>query len=394
MHVLVVGGGIGGLTAALALEKHGHKVTVAEQSGVISEVGAGLQLSPNAMKVLNALGVSARVMTDAFRPQAAEMRWGRSGRTVFSIPLRKAATNRWGAEYIHVHRADLINALREELIARAPDSLVLGRRLERYEMQGGKVVAHFAGGDTIEADLLVGADGIHSAVRTQMLGADEPEFTGCVAWRATAPVTALGKHVPPPAASVWVGPHRHAVTYLLRRGSLANFVGVVEHKTPGDESWTATGAKEQALQDFKRWHPSVTAIIEAADSMNRWALYGRKPLPKWSEGHVTLLGDACHPMLPFLAQGAAMAIEDAWALAACLDAEADVPAALAAYEERRKPRVTRVQAGARSNAKLYHRGNPLTRFGSYVPMAMAARAAPGFVRSRLDWIYSYDETAL
>ena len=394
MHVLVVGGGIGGLTAALALEKRGHTVTVAEQSGVISEVGAGLQLSPNAMKVLNALGVGARVMTDAFRPQAAEMRWGRSGRTVFSIPLRKAAANRWGAEYIHVHRADLINALREELIARAPDSLVLGRRLERYEMQGGKVVAHFAGGDTIEADLLVGADGIHSAVRTQMLGADEPEFTGCVAWRATAPVTALGKHVPPPAASVWVGPHRHAVTYLLRRGSLANFVGVVEHKTPGDESWTATGAKEQALQDFKRWHPSVTAIIEAADSMNRWALYGRKPLPKWSEGHVTLLGDACHPMLPFLAQGAAMAIEDAWALAACLDAEADVPAALAAYEERRKPRVTRVQAGARSNAKLYHRGNPLTRFGSYVPMAMAARAAPGFVRSRLDWIYSYDETAL
>jgi salicylate hydroxylase len=394
MHVLVVGGGIGGLTAALALEKRGHTVTVAEQSGVISEVGAGLQLSPNAMKVLNALGVGARVMTDAFRPQAAEMRWGRSGRTVFSIPLRKAATNRWGAEYIHVHRADLINALREELIARAPDSLVLGRRLQRYEMQGGKVVAHFAGGDTIEADLLVGADGIHSAVRTQMLGADEPEFTGCVAWRATAPVTALGKHVPPPAASVWVGPHRHAVTYLLRRGSLANFVGVVEHKTPGDESWTATGAKEQALQDFKRWHPSVTAIIEAADSMNRWALYGRKPLPKWSEGHVTLLGDACHPMLPFLAQGAAMAIEDAWALAACLDAEADVPAALAAYEERRKPRVTRVQAGARSNAKLYHRGNPLTRFGSYVPMAMAARAAPGFVRSRLDWIYSYDETAL
>jgi salicylate hydroxylase len=394
MHVLVVGGGIGGLTAALALDKRGHTVTVAEQSGVISEVGAGLQLSPNAMKVLNALGVGARVMTDAFRPQAAEMRWGRSGRTVFSIPLRKAATNRWGAEYIHVHRADLINALREELIARAPDSLVLGRRLQRYEMQGGKVVAHFAGGDTIEADLLVGADGIHSAVRTQMLGADEPEFTGCVAWRATAPVTALGKHVPPPAASVWVGPHRHAVTYLLRRGSLANFVGVVEHKTPGDESWTATGAKEQALQDFKRWHPSVTAIIEAADSMNRWALYGRKPLPKWSEGHVTLLGDACHPMLPFLAQGAAMAIEDAWALAACLDAEADVPAALAAYEERRKPRVTRVQAGARSNAKLYHRGNPLTRFGSYVPMAMAARAAPGFVRSRLDWIYSYDETAL
>jgi salicylate hydroxylase len=361
---------------------------------VISEVGAGLQLSPNAMKVLNALGVGARVMTDAFRPQAAEMRWGRSGRKIFSIPLRKAAVNRWGAEYIHVHRADLIEALGAELAARAPDAMRLGHRLERYETQDGKVVAHFAGGGTIEADLLIGADGIHSAVRDQMLGPDKPEFTGCVAWRATAPVTALGNHAPPPTASVWVGPRKHAVTYLLRRGSLANFVGVVEHKTPGDESWTATGAKEQALKDFRRWHPSVTAIIEAADSMNRWALYGRKPLPKWSDGQVTLLGDACHPMLPFLAQGAAMAIEDAWALAACLEAEADVPSALAAYEARRKPRVTRVQEGARANSKLYHRGNPLTRFGSYVPMSMAARAAPGFVRSRLDWIYSYDETSL
>ena len=393
MHVLVVGGGIGGLTAALALEKRGHTVTVVEQSGVISEVGAGLQLSPNAMKVLNALGVGARVMTDAFRPQAAEMRWGRSGRTIFSIPLRKAAMNRWGAEYIHVHRADLIDALRAELAARSPEALVLGHRLERYENRGDKVVAYFGGGATIEADLLVGADGIHSAVRSQMLGPDKPDFTGCVAWRATAPVTALA-NAPPPTASVWVGPRKHAVTYLLRRGSLANFVGVVEHKTPGDESWTATGAKEQALKDFKRWHPSVTGIIEAAESMNRWALYGRKPLPKWSDGHATLLGDACHPMLPFLAQGAAMAIEDAWALAACLEAEADTPSALAAYEARRKPRVTRVQEGARANSKLYHRGNPLTRAGSYVPMAMAARLAPGFVRSRLDWIYSYDETSL
>ena len=394
MHVLVVGGGIGGLTAALALEKRGHAVTVVEQSGVISEVGAGLQLSPNAMKVLNGLGVGARVMTDAFRPQAAEMRWGRSGATIFSIPLRKAAVNRWGAEYIHVHRADLIEALRAELAARAPDSILLGHRLERYENRGDKVVAYFEGGGTMEADLLIGADGIHSAVRAQMLGPDKPEFTGCVAWRATAPVTALGDHAPPPTATVWAGPRKHAVTYLLRRGSLANFVGVVEHKTPGDESWTATGAKEQALKDFKRWHPSVTGIIEAADSMNRWALYGRKPLPKWSDGRATLLGDACHPMLPFLAQGAAMAIEDAWALAACLETEADVAAALAAYEARRKPRVTRVQAGARANAKLYHRGNPITRFGSYVPMAMAARAAPGFVRSRLDWIYDHDETSI
>jgi len=394
MHVLVVGGGIGGLTAALALEKRGHKVAVAEQSGVIGEVGAGLQLSPNAMKVINALGVGARVMMDAFRPQAAEMRWGKGGAKIFDFPLRKAAVNRWGAEYIHVHRADLIQALKEELLARAPDALLLGRRFEGYENRGDRIVAHFTGGETLEADLLVGADGIHSAVREQMLGPDAPRFTGCIAWRATAPVTALGGKTPPQTACVWAGPRRHAVTYLLRRGSLVNFVGVVEHKTPGEESWTATGAKEQALKDFRQWHPSVRAVIEAADTMNRWALFDRKPLEKWSDGRAVLLGDACHPMLPFLAQGAAMAIEDAWALAACLAAEADVPAALTAYEARRKPRVSKVQAGARSNAKLFHRGNPLSRAGTYVPMWMAAQAAPGFILSRNDWIYAHDETAL
>lgn len=392
MHVLVVGGGIGGLSAALALERQGHVVTIAEQSGVISEVGAGLQLSPNAMKVLNALGVSARVMRDAFRPQAAEMRWGRSGVKIFDIPLRKNAVHRWGAEYIHVHRADLIDALREELAARKPDAIWLGQRFERYENCGDRIVAHFVGGGSIEVDLLVGADGIHSAMRTQMLGPEAPRFTGCVAWRATAPVTALGKNAPPPTACVWVGPRRHAVTYLLRRGSLANFVGVVEHKTPGEESWTATGAREQALKDFRRWHPCIRAIIESAGTLNRWALYDRKPLGKWSDGRAVLLGDACHPMLPFLAQGAAMAIEDAWALASSLKTEPDIITALGAYEDRRKLRVSKVQAGARKNAKLFHRSDPFSRFGTYVPMWMAGKVSPGFIQSRTDWIYAYDET--
>ena len=393
MDVLIIGGGIGGLTAALALDKRGHRVTVAEQSGVISEVGAGLQLSPNAMKVMNALGVGARVMRDAFRPQALELRWGRSGMTIFDVPLRKAAVNRWGAEYIHVHRADLIDALREELLARVPDALRLGCHLERYAQRGDKVVAHFAGGEAIEADLIVGADGIHSVVRKQMLGPDTPRFTGNVAWRATVPVSELGDKAPPPTACVWAGPRRHAVTYLLRRGSVANFVGVVQHKKPGEESWTATGAKEQALKDFRRWHPKVRAIIEAADTLNRWPLFDRPQLSKWHEGRAVLLGDACHPMLPFLAQGAAMAIEDAWALGACLSAEPDVEAALTAYEACRKPRATRVQNGARANARTFHRGDPVSRFGTYVPMWMASKAAPGFIHSRNDWLYGYDETA-
>ena len=361
MKILVVGGGIGGLTAALAFERRGFEVTVAEQAGVISEVGAGLQLSPNAMKVMNALGVGAAVMRDAFRPQALEMRWGRSGNLIFDVPLRKAAINRWGGEYIHVHRADLIEALREELVARAPQALMLGQRLESFEERDGRPVARFAGGGEFVADLIVGADGIHSKVRELVCGPDKPHFTGNVAWRATVPVSELGDNVPPPTACVWAGPRRHAVTYLLRRGSLANFVGVVEHKTPGEESWTATGAKDQALKDFKGWHPSVRGIIEAAETLNRWPLYDRPELPHWYKARAVLLGDACHPMLPFLAQGAAMAIEDAWALGAALGTEKSIPYALAAYETRRKARATRVQQGARKTAALWsprthHRG--------------------------------------
>ncbi len=392
MDVLVIGGGIGGLTTALAMQRHGHRVTVAEQAGRLSEIGAGLQLTPNAMKVIRALGLDARVMRDAFRPEAMEMRWGRSGMRIFEVPLRKEAVNRWGAEYIHVHRADLIEALQNELAIRAPDALRLGMRLERYEPKGVGVKAHFVGGATVDADVLVGADGIHSVVRSQMQGPDTPRFTQHVAWRATVPVKELGDLAPPPTACVWVGPRRHAVTYLLRRGSLANFVGVVQSQQPGEESWTATGGKEQALKDFRGWHPTIRAIVEKAAVLNRWPLYDRAPLPRWSDARVVLLGDACHPMLPFQAQGAAMAIEDAWSLAVNLAKSRNPVAGIADYENSRKPRTTRVQVSVRRNEALFHRGDPVSRFGTYVPMMLAAGLSPEFIRKQNDWIYSHDET--
>lgn len=394
MHVLIAGGGIGGLTTALAFLKRGHRVTVFEQSQQLDEVGAGLQISPNGMHVFDALGVSARVEKDAFRPRAQELRFGKGGGRILSIPLRDIARDRWGGEYLHVHRADLIDALGGALIDRAPDSVRLGCRVAGYRQDESSITAVLDSGEEVSGDLLVGADGIHSAIRTSINGEDKPRYTGNVAWRVVVPVSALGQFAPPETASVWVGSRRHAVTYRLRRGSLANLVGVVECKERSIESWTSTGAREQALKDFKGWSPVIRTILEKAETLNRWALYDRDPLPRWVDGRAVLLGDACHPMLPFLAQGAVMAIEDAYVLARLVTQREILPEALATYEAERKPRTSRVQAGARHNAKLFHRADPVSKLATYGPIWIAGQFLPAFAHGQYDWIYSHDVTAV
>ncbi|MFN3608372.1 MAG: FAD-dependent monooxygenase [Hyphomonas sp.] len=392
MQILIAGGGIGGLTAALAFLKAGHCVTVLEQAREIAEVGAGLQISPNGMKVLDALGASARVARDAFRPRAQELRLGRSGARIFSIPLREASQARWRGEYLHIHRADLVEALKACVVDRVPDTIRLGARVTGYEHRETGVSAILSTGETVVGDLLIGADGIHSAVRAQMLGPDKPRYTGNVAWRAVVPVNKLGDYPPPETACVWAGKRRHAVTYRLRRGSLANFVGVVESPDKGDESWTSVGAREQALKDFKGWNPVIQRIIDEAPLLMRWSLYDRPELTKWHDGRVVLMGDACHPMLPFMAQGAVMAIEDAYVLARELGRREPVESALQTYERKRKPRTTRVQNVARENAALFHRSNPFYQLGTYGPMWMAGKYLPSIVHGRHDWLYGLDVT--
>lgn len=392
MRILIAGGGIGGLTAALALQRAGHDVTVYEQSARFDEVGAGIQISPNGMKVLDILGVSARVARDAFRPRSQELRLGRSGQKIFEVPLRGKALSRWGAEYLHIHRADLLEALLEALTDRVPDGLVTGQRVTGYENLSGSIRAQISDGSCVDADLLIGADGIHSAIRAQMFGPDKPRFTGHVAWRAVVPVARLGDYPPPEAACVWAGKKRHAVTYRLRRGSLANFVGVVEAKDPGEESWGIAGAREQVLEEFRGWHPVIRRLIDEAPVLLRWPLYDRPALERWSDGRAVLMGDACHPMLPFLAQGAVMAIEDAFVLSREIGRHGSAEEALAAYAASRKPRTDRVQETARQNAGLFHRSNPFYQVGTYGPMWMAGRFMPAVVHGRHDWLYGHDVT--
>lgn len=388
---IIVGGGIGGLTAALAFHAFGWEVELLERASELTEIGAGLQISPNGMKVFRALGVEDEISTNAFFPEALEMRFGRSGRRIFQIEARRAIIERWGAPYIHLHRADLVDALTAVLHERSPNSVRLGSACTGYENTESGVIAKLENGDTIAGDVLVGADGIHSKIREQMLGRDRPDFTGNVAWRAVVPMDKLGDLAPPPTACVWVGAKRHAVTYRLRGGKLANFVGIVEDDRWTSESWTEQGTKEQALADYLGWHPIITNLIETADAHYRWALFDRQPLSKWTDGQAVLLGDACHPTLPFQAQGAVMAIEDGFLLAKlCADTPDDLPAALATYFETRQPRTSQVQAASRSNAELFHKHTPISRALTYGPMWLAGKIAPAAIRSRQDPFYAYD----
>lgn len=377
------------MAAALALRRAGCDVQVFERSPELGEVGAGLQLSPNAVKALRALGVAEAAAAVSVRPQALEMRNGRTGSLVFSIPMGETAIARYGAPYLHIHRADLLDVLAKAAEA-AGVGARLGAQVSGYALHGKKVRLGLDTGQVVEGDLLVGADGLNSAVRSQLTGPDLARFAGCSAWRLTVPSAAVAGRLPEGAAVVWTGPGRHAVTYRIRRGELVNFVGVVETARRGREGWDESGDISELRADFRDFADPVQAVIEAATSCMRRALYDRDPLPTWSGERVTLLGDACHAMPPFQAQGAAMALEDAVVLGRLIAERAPLAETLARYEALRKPRAAKVLASARSNMSVFHRSNPVTQLATYGPMKIANRLMPEFVASRQDWIYGYD----
>lgn len=392
MKALIVGGGIGGATAALALNKAGWDVGVLEQAGALTEVGAGIQLSPNGIKVLEALGVMPALEATVYQPETLSLRHGQNGREIFSIPVRKIAEQRWGARYLQVHRADMLEALKTTLEARVPDAFRLNAKVTAYSQTAGKATVHLADGGNLDADLVVGADGIHSAIRAQMIGPDKPRYTGNFAWRAVVPMQRLGALAPPPGGCVWAGDGKHAVTTRVRGGKLVNFVGIVEQADWTEESWSAEGSKAGALRDFGDWHPVLRGLIENADNMFRWGLFDRAPLQKWSDGRVVLLGDAAHAMLPSMAQGAVQAFEDAFVLARHLPDNSDVAAACQAYFRARIARATRIQERSARNLSLFHRRGAIAQFGTFAPMWLAGRMAPGALLAPLDWIYGYDVT--
>lgn len=392
--VLIAGAGIGGLTAALALAQKGFRVRIFEQATELGEVGAGLQIAANGTHVLQKLGLEQELEGIGFKPVAATMRLGRSGATVFTTPLGEQAREKYGAWYHHVHRGDLHRILREKAAGNPDISIELGRGVTGFADDGTTVTASLQDGTTVSGDALIGADGIHSKVREGVCGIDKPRFTGNVAWRLVVPADRLPEGLIPSEATVWTGPRGHVVTYYIRSGELVNFVGVIERDDWQVESWLESGDIGELKRDFAPWCATVQTLIAAADEKDcfKWALFDRDPVHQWSKGRVTLLGDACHPMLPFMAQGACMAIEDAWVLAHWLRELEDAEAAFVAYETERSKRTGRVQLAARANARRFHKGALLGQLATYGPMWLAARLAPQVMSKPFEWLYGHDVT--
>ncbi len=381
--VLIVGGGIGGLTAALCLAQAGNRVELFEQSSAFNEVGAGIQLSPNCTRVLHSLGLQDALRRVAFLPEAAEMRDWRDGSVIATNVLGDSVLQAYGFPYYHLHRADLMRVLAEAAGTHPDICLHTGRRIERIGEQAD--VAFVESGDQrFTGDLLVGADGIHSMVQAQCFGAQAPTFTGNVAWRALIPVSRLPAGLVRPVATAWWGPHKHFVHYYVRGGELVNCVCVIEKSGWELESWNERGNHAELKRDFAGWHNDLQTLIDAMDPQAcfKWALFDRPPLEQWSRGRMTLLGDACHPTLPFMAQGAAMAIEDAAVLARCLREASDPIAALPRYEHLRRPRTRRIQAGSRRNATIFHL--------SGIPAWLRNQAVASSRGQLLDWLYRYN----
>lgn len=383
-RIAVAGAGIAGLTTAVALGRAGADVTVFEQARRIEEVGAGLQVSPNAWRVLDGIGIAAAIDPVSVEPRAIRMRRGRDGRTIARVPLGEAAVRRWGAPYRVVHRADLQVALADALAACPGAGLRLGERIAGFEPDGAGVLVRSDGPGPRAFDGLVGADGLWSAVRRQVSQEGEPVYSGKVAWRATIGADRLPDEIDPDETGLWLGRDAHLVHYAVRGGREINVVAIFADRW-SEPGWSAPGAAEDVTARYAGWHRTARAIVAAPGAWLKWALADRPPLSRWGTGAVTLAGDAAHPMLPFLAQGAAMGIEDGLTLARCLDVCEDVPTAFRLYENRRMRRTARVQRDARGNGEIYHLGG-IAAAGRDAALGLLG---PTRLMARFDWLYGW-----
>ena len=389
LRIAIVGGGIGGLTAALSLRQAGFEADIYEQAPALTHIGGGINMGPNAARVLIRLGLGEGLLRDGVRPASTHQRRWDDGRTLQRAPLNPQCEELYGAPHVTIHRADLLAVISSGL---PPERIHLGHRLLGFNDKGGHVEAWFDNGVRIDADMLVGADGIHSAVRAILFGEEAPKFAGCVAYRGLVPIERLADLELELGSQSWVGPGGHLVHYFVSRGELLNFVGWTEHDEWSREDWTDRATVARALAAFEGWHPQIRHIIGAADECFIWALFDRDPLPRWSVGRVTLLGDACHPMYPFMGQGAAQAIEDGAALAACLRAagDADPAGALQHYERLRLPRVTRLQELSRANKLRFHMRDGPGQEARDAEWARAGDRSPDALR----WLYEFDAGAI
>ena len=382
--VIIAGAGLGGLSAAACLLQRGFEVRVFEQAPQLAEVGAGIQQSANSVKVLYALGLRDALERIGVKPRDYEFRRFDTGELMHKIPFAGAHEEKHGTPYYHLHRADFHQILVDRVRAMDPGCITLNARVTGFDERPGGVTVKLADGAQASGDVLVGADGIKSVIRARIAGETPARYTGYVAWRVTVARERLPPGVMDMVGAVWCGPRNHCVLYWLRSGRLLNFVGCPEHAAWDEESWTQRRPWEELKAAYAGWHPRIQAILDAADRNEcyRWALNDRMPIRHWSSARVTLLGDAAHPTLPFLAQGACMAIEDGAVLARALEGAGSVPEALQLYQRARVERCARVVTESREHGGLYH----IVDAGE-MKQAFAER---NIAQERERWLYNYD----
>ena len=362
--VTIIGAGIGGLALAAALRMQGIEAEIYEQASAFARVGAGIQMSPNAMRVLRGFGLEEQIRANAFQPQTWDNRDWDTGVSTNRAKLGALAEEKYGAPYIQMHRGDL----HAFLAGAVPDEIIrYGRKLHAVANSGDGYRLSFEDGTEAYAETLIGADGVHSLIRQHLLGAEAPRFMGRAAYRTTFPASLLGG-AEVADSTKWWGVDRHIVIYFTTRNRDEIYFTTSQPETGWTtESWSAEGSLAEMRAAFQGFHPEVQAVLDACPRVNKWALFERDPLPKWSEGRACLLGDSCHPMLPYMAQGAASSLEDAVVLARCLAhrAAGEVPAAFQQFEALRKPRTSQLQLTSHQNKFMQQKTNP-------------------------DWVYGYD----
>lgn len=384
--ILIAGAGIGGMTAALALARIGAYVTLVERRTRIEEIGAGIQLSPNASHILRGLGLLPSLQRLGAEPRVLVVRDAGSGKRLQSMPLAEAMNYKFGAPYLTIHRADLQNVLLDHVRSNPRIKLLFGRRAVRIEAESitglTLVTATETGEDRIDGSALIGADGIWSDVAKIKGDTSEPVFRQHCAWRGTIYVDQWPSKLRSDESGLWLATRAHLVHYPIRQGKLINVVALIEDAT-NEPGWTRDGDSTQIRSTFSKWTADARAIIEAVPAWQVWSLYDRAPRRQWTHGLVTLLGDAAHPVLPYLAQGAALAIEDAAILAEeIVNSPADLRRAFERYAVKRRPRAERVQSSARENAKIFHYGFPLAAARNFV-------LAKTDLSERYDWLYGW-----
>lgn len=390
MRVLIIGGGVGGLATARALNREGIvDCIVLEQAAEMSEIGAGIQMTNNATKVLDYLGLSEELRRSEVKSQGSTYRDLMSDEFIFDTPAGEAAERRYGAPYLHLHRSRLLDILKDGI---PPDQVRLGARCTHVDQDADSVVAVLEGGESVTGDVLIGADGIHSMVRATLAPPEEPLFSGTLGWRALIPAASASVLDLDHRQHSWWGPNRSVVTYWVNRGSHLNFLGLVPSSEVRAESWKKHGDIAELRASYEGACERVTTMVQMIDDAFITGVFDRPPLDKYVNGRIALLGDAAHPFWPYLANGAAQALEDAVVMARCLARAHDVNPALEDYEARRLPRANFVQQRSREMEALCHAATPedARQRNERLAARMAEDPTGAWMR---DWLWGYDAIA-